>query len=300
LTARITGEDYIKKIFQLPYSLAPVSFEQLNEFLQVTYDEAELSTDQRTELDTIVRPHLRFVVRDSSVNPREMKRYINSYILLTRINPGLDKNAVLTLQTIAFRDDWQEVRDAILEYGGAFIDAVKRRVLERQTSALQDLDPDLARIPDGFIDYMTRQVPGHTLLVGGEIDQYIYTGKAVRSVRNPQLLDAIRKIADVRRALREDTLDVPAMVQKKVSVANGAVTSLTPGLQQELLAQEFDELKTALSRLSAPTEPEDVATIRTSVEALTQTIRNRLLAVYRAGDVAGPPTAPTASSSAAS
>jgi hypothetical protein len=230
LAAQVSGEDYVK-IFQLPYALAPVALDQLDDFLRVAYTEAGLLGDQQAELNGTVKPHLRFVVRESSVNPREIKRYINSYIVLTQINPELNKHAVLALQTVAFRDDWREVRDATLEYGAAFIDAARRRVLERQQSALQDLDPDLARIPQGFLDYVSGAAPGHPLLTVDEIDKYIYTGEAVRSARNRALLEAIRRIADVRRQLREageEPLTDP-QVFENVSLANGAIVSLPQG-----------------------------------------------------------------------
>jgi len=291
LAAQVTGEDYVKKIFQLPYALAPVAFEQLDEFLEVAYEEAGLTPEQRRELGGTVRPHLRFVVRETSVNPREIKRYINSYIVLTQINPGLNKDAVLALQTVAFREDWREVRDATLEYGAAFIDAARRRVVEGEQSALLDLDPDLARIPQGFLDYVSQRAPAHPLLTVDEIDKYIYTGEAVRSARNRKLLDAIRRIADVRRQLREagdGPLDVSPVLEN-VSVASGAASSLAAGLDQELLMIDFEELKGALSRLQAadPSAGADASATRARIEELTQAIRNRLLASYRAGDIAG-------------
>lgn len=299
LAARVSGEDYVKKIFQLPYTLAPVAFEQLDDFLRVAYEEAGMSETQRTALDDTVRPHLRYVVRESSVNPREIKRYINSYIVLTQINPELDKHAVLALQTVAFREDWREVRDATLEYGAAFIDAAKRRVLERQPTALQDLDPDLARIPQGFLDYVARAAPGNPLLEVDEIDKYIYTGEAVRSARNIALLDAIRLIADVRRQLREagDSPLTDPQVFDNVSRANGAVIQLPSALDTELLNADFDELKTTLSRLQDPAGSPGMEEERARVEELTQAIRNRLLALYRAGDIAGTqvPTPPSPS-----
>jgi hypothetical protein len=237
-------------------------------------------------LNTVVRPHLHFIVRESTVNPREIKRYINSYILLTKINPELDRNAVLALQTVAFREEWSDVRDAVLEYGEAFIDALRRRIGDREVSALQDLDPDLARIPQGFIDYLRAGSPGNALLQVDEIDKYVYTGEAVRSARNRRLLDAIRRIADIHRTLREagdGKLDLPKMLEN-VSLATASLPSAA--VEQDLLLTDFDELKGLLGRLEGG-EKETPET-RSQLEELTQTIRNRVLAIYRAGDLASP------------
>src|SRR5437667_12679628 len=78
-TYQIRGADYIKKIFQLPYAVAPVAITQLNEFLTAVYSEAQLSPDQEKELRTVVGPHLRFLVTESGVNQRTLKRYPNAY-----------------------------------------------------------------------------------------------------------------------------------------------------------------------------------------------------------------------------
>jgi hypothetical protein len=305
LAAQVSGEDYVKKIFQLPYALAPVALDQLDDFLRVAYTEAGLLGDQQAELNGTVKPHLRFVVRESSVNPREIKRYINSYIVLTQINPELNKHAVLALQTVAFRDDWREVRDATLEYGAAFIDAARRRVLERQQSALQDLDPDLARIPQGFLDYVSGAAPGHPLLTVDEIDKYIYTGgrslgAKPRAARGDS---ANSRRTEAATGGRRGAAHRPAGLRERVACQRR--DRLAPsGLDAELLNADFDELKTTLSRLQDPAAgAEGTSEARARVEELTQAIRNRLLALYRAGDIAGtqapPPTPPTTGEKAA-
>jgi len=199
LTAsRVSGAEYVKKIFQLPYRLAPVARDQLEEFLDAAYLEAGLPEEQFLELQRVGR-HLHYFVGDSSVNPREIKRYVNAYIVQRWINPHLNRDALLTLQTIAFRPDWHAVQDAILAYGQLFINALRDRTL-------RGLDPDLERaIPDGFLDYIETYEPGNALLKCEDIERYVHSGEAVRSTQDPRLLAAIRNLGQARGYLVDAT-----------------------------------------------------------------------------------------------
>lgn len=98
----ISGADYLKKLFQVPFALPAVSPSQLDDFL-----DGLLSKSKYQKLLQVIRPHLDFITGDSGINPREIKRYINSYILQTLIDPNLDDDVSLVLLTITFRPDWQ-------------------------------------------------------------------------------------------------------------------------------------------------------------------------------------------------
>jgi len=200
-TYQIRGADYIKKIFQLPYAVAPVAITQLNEFLNAVYSEAQLPPDQEEEFRSVVGPHLRFLVTESGVNPREIKRYLNAYTLVIKIKPRLEKDVVLTFQTIAFRRDWEIVRRAILSYRAIFTNVVKRQI-SGQLSAISDLDPSLEGIPDSFISYVSQGNPGSALLSVPNLDEYIYTGEATTSSRGSVFIDVIRDVAQLSKALK--------------------------------------------------------------------------------------------------
>jgi KAP family P-loop domain len=197
----IRGADYIKKIFQLPYAVAPVAVSQLDEFLDAVYSESDLHPDQDQELRTVVAPHLHYLVTESGVNPREIKRYLNAYTLVRKIKPHLDRNVILALQTVAFRRDWEIARRALLSYRGVFTDAAKRQI-EGADSAIVDLDPTLT-IPESFITYVTPGSPGAQLLSAHNLDEYIYTGEATTSTRGSEFIDCIRDVASLTTSLRQ-------------------------------------------------------------------------------------------------
>jgi KAP family P-loop domain len=197
---RMSGADYVKKVFQLEYRLAPVAVEQLKDFLATAYAEARLPHAQQDELRACVERHLPYVVGDSGVNPREIKRYINAYTLKRMIGKDLDADVILTLQTIASRRDWSELRAALLAYGRLFVEALHRS----PRIPLEILDPRLV-LPDEFLDYIDARRPGHSLLKidPGEIDKYIYSGEAVRTPQDAALLKAIQSLGEASRLLTE-------------------------------------------------------------------------------------------------
>ena len=131
-------EEYIKKIFQLPFALPPMTTQQLDELLTSIESEAGVEGDQLADLKGRVRNYLRFVAVDGRVNPREVKRYINAYTLQVLIRPSLDRDTMLALQSLAFRGDWQDAYELVLAYPEVFVDAL-RRYRAGESGALEDL-----------------------------------------------------------------------------------------------------------------------------------------------------------------
>ena len=312
--SHITGAEYIKKIFQLPYRLAPVAIDQLREFLDAAYREADISDAQRAELDRRVAPHLRFLVGDASVNPREIKRYINAYTLLVEIDVGnkLNAGAALALQTIAFRTEWSRVQDAMLEYQDVFADALRRQS-DAEPNALADLDPELQAIPDDFLEYVAPNAPGRVLLEVGPLAPYLSSGEAVRSTQNPALLDALRAAGSVRRNLRQAATDrrelhtIAPELLKTLSRVDGSVQRASPGPLREAVRSGVRDLQAALepfqpseAQKSSDSADGDRTLITERLEPLARDIVRRLLRMYRQGDVGtSQADAPTPSSASA-
>ena len=84
---RRLGREYVKKIFQLSYSLPAMLPGQLDELLHSMYREASLGPAQLADLERLVRPYLSYVAVDRRVNPREVKRFVNAYTLQALVRP---------------------------------------------------------------------------------------------------------------------------------------------------------------------------------------------------------------------
>jgi hypothetical protein len=302
-TSRVSGSEYVKKIFQLPYRLSPVAPDHLDAFLSATYTEAGIPDDQREELRKRVE-HLRYVSA-AGVNPREIKRYINAYTLQRKISDRLDPDVVLTLQTIAFRHDWSQVQEAILAYGRLFIEVLGRLVGVRafpQPSALQELDPDLL-LPDSFLEYVAPGRPGNEILscdkdgrLVHEVDKYIYRGEAVRTAQDPALLDVIRFSGTARRLLTEatqaDTVDErTGLIEQgwRALEQVGSSTYLEFGwgsiVMREFVLHDVNACKELHDRLLNPERPAELQEQDLNeLNRLARSISERLLQIYRTGE----------------
>jgi hypothetical protein len=215
----VRGSEYIKKIFQVPFTLPPVSLDLLDDFLEALDSDAKLPEVQSEHIHKIVRPHLEALVRRAGnrqegadetwrssaggVNPREIKRYINAYTLAIKVKPHLDSNALLALQTILFRSDWDKIKNALYSYRRLFTNAVRQELDGQAATALEDLDPDLSTISRNttFWNYIAGL--GRPLLEVPNIDEYIYAaGTAIDFTPDPRLQDSIHAVGRILRGLR--------------------------------------------------------------------------------------------------
>jgi len=280
---QIRGADYIKKIFQLPYAVAPVAVTQLDEFLNAVYSEAQLHRDQEKELRTLVGPHLRFLVTESGVNPREIKRYLNAYTLVIKIKPHLQKDVVLALQTIAFRRDWEIVRRAVLSYREIFTDAVKRQLEGTDTTAISDLDSSLAGIPETFMSYVSQGSPANALLSTPNLDEYIYSGEATTSSRGSIFIDAIRDVAQLTKILQavkgggEKALDT---YKARAGSVLGIVKSVTQGRLERSISDWSTHLSSYTKDMSGQDREKQWVD---EEEAIRRRVLNRLMELYQSG-----------------
>ena len=292
---QVQGADYTKKIFQVPFTLAPVAVGQLGEFLSSLYNEAGLFPEQRSELENVVRPHLDYVVSGEGVNPREIKRYINAYTVAIKVKPWLDKNIVLALQTISFRtSDWRRVREGLYAYREAFTAALRRRLLNNEQNALEDLDPMLSAIPRQFLTYVAPSGPGHNLVAfEGSLDEYIYSGEATHSTVDPKALDVIPRMNKVRRSIGTIDLNDQAAIATIVDQIQDVMEQLygrgsnleTTGASssRERMAQDLRTLMNNLRKpiLSPQATEEEIRTWREDQELIARQIQEDILSLFQ-------------------
>jgi len=253
---QIRGSDYVKKIFQVPFKLFPVSITHLDGFLNSLIIENDIGEAQANEIRTDVRRHLSYVIEQSNVNPREVKRFINAYTLTMKIKPGLDCNAVLALRTIGFRRDWNAVSEALYAYGKVFQDALRRQV-NGNGQALAGVNPDWAKIPESFILYVSPGSPANSLLTAEPLDEYLRSGAATSSEVSPSLLDLIQRLGTLRMEVKDirDDKVLQEFSQRVKGAMSGALESLVKGSRGgeafgRVLRARADSISSALSQAS--------------------------------------------------
>src|SRR6266540_4332144 len=120
-----------------------------------------------------VRPHLRYLITESGVNPREVKLHQRVHAA-PETRPFLNADVVLCLQTIVFRTDWEDVYDVLLAEREAF--------------------------PDAVFEYLDSPAD-HQLLTEHSLDQYIHSVEATRSTQTG-FAEAYRSLGKLRGILR--------------------------------------------------------------------------------------------------
>ena len=130
LNSPINGGEYIKKIFQVPFSLPPIARGDLQTFFNEIVTRANLPQAQRNDLRRTVVRHLPYLSSDDVVNPREVKRFVNAYtiqlkMLAPKLGGDLDPQVVLSLLVISFRGDWERMYSLLIADPGTFMEAVR-------------------------------------------------------------------------------------------------------------------------------------------------------------------------------
>ncbi|GIH95227.1 P-loop NTPase fold protein [Planobispora siamensis] len=266
-----TELEYVKKIFQVPYALPPMTAVQLDDLMRSIYATADLGEAQLGDLKNRVRRYLGYIAVEGRINPREVKRFINAYTLQTMIRPKLDQDTVLALQTLEFRREWEEMYDVVLAESDVFIDALGH-YRTGDDSAFENLWPQLGLLPSDLILYL-RSPAAEPLTRQPNLDEYIYSLHATRNY-NSALTEGYRDVGKLRKELRRVTAEVRTLGDASASAPASEMSAIAARLasfaQQQKdhrrLVRIVETLQRAVARLSASpvqegggTGPGDVA-----------------------------------------
>lgn len=193
--------DYLKKMFQVPYTLPPLMAGQLDDLLQWLIVHGKLAAEQQIDLNVRVRKYLRYVATEGRINPREVKRYINAYTLNRMVRPDLEPDTMLALQTIDFRGDWEQIyEEVVLAEPDVFVDTLKRFRAGEDT-AFEDIWPDVGVLPHEFSSFL-RSSEAQTLSDTPDLGRYLSLMETTRSTA-PWITDAMRDVGLLRAHVRE-------------------------------------------------------------------------------------------------
>ena len=203
---KVSGSEYIKKIFQLPFILPPIQIDQANEITESLINSNNFCPDQVHDLSNKVREHLPFLLNSSTVNLREIKRFINSYVLIMKINHMLNPDVVLSMQVLSFVPEWSEVYESIREHGSDIVQEIQKSI-NQDENCLQELSPQLASLPRSFLNYVSPTGPGKDLLTVDHLNLYINLTtstssiEAERTSENFHYLELLKRLANNRKLI---------------------------------------------------------------------------------------------------
>lgn len=129
--AGIRGVDYLKKIVQVPFRLPPLRQRDVEEYVR------GIELEQLGSLPVIpLRRIVQVVAAGIQANPRDIKRFLNNFVLTKRISgDDTDPEKLISLLVIQFR--WPEVYHQIARKVTAF------ERLAKSLQALYESSPDI-------------------------------------------------------------------------------------------------------------------------------------------------------------
>ena len=262
--------DYLKKIFQVPYTLPTMVAGQLNDLIWWIERHSELSGVQRQDLRDRVSRYLGYVAADGRVNPREVKRFINAYTISRMIRPDLDANVILALQTLAFRPDWERLYEEVILAEPDVAGTIIEQFRVGDDRAFDDLWPSLGVLPLELSAYL--RSPEGQALAAPDLDRYVSFLETTHSSQS-WLADAIRAVGALRRGARRVETDVDQLGRG-------------PALQ---IAAELSDAVNRLTRLTSQfdTAIQLDATLKGLHRLISQLARTPDADVQDVGDAAG-------------
>jgi hypothetical protein len=275
---RQIGREYVKKIFQLSYALPAMLPGQLEELLQSMYREASLGPTQLADLESRVRPYLGFVAVGRRINPREVKRFVNAYTLQILVRPDLRRDTILALQTLAFRDEWEGLYDALLTDTDMFAEVLERyRAAHDSEQAFADLAPALGTLPPSLTSYLRSDLAA-PLLAPESLDPYVSSLQSTRGTPS-WIADTYRLVGELRQLLRSalsattaSKEQIERITANALMLADSVLTKVVDPNDTESnrrLAEVLEHIKRTAKRLTSVADRDDLSDARNLRSALT-------------------------------
>lgn len=228
----ISGADYVKKIFQVQFTAPRIDQSQLRSFVNSVAEAADLPGEQRDDLMKHVVPQIANLAGSSSVNPREVKRLINAYTLQMKIlerkmrDSGRTPSAaaVLALQIMSFRHDWQSAYDQLSNNPTDFVDAVNSLSTEQATIAVDD---EVLELPLSLLSFFRNEAQP-LLSVGPDLETYVSALEAGRST-DPTARDLSQTLGRARVAYKSATPETANLVRDLFDELASRLSSFSSG-----------------------------------------------------------------------
>ncbi|MGH2549921.1 MAG: KAP family P-loop NTPase fold protein [Thermomicrobiales bacterium] len=298
----VSGNDYIKKIFQVPFGLPRIGTEQLQEYLNSVARNADFDADQANDFDANVRRHLDFLSGDSTVNPREVKRLINTYVLQlkmlgARLAVPVEPNVALALQCLSFRPDWRELYNRLAADPQLFQKRLRSALNDHEAPDSVWLSGVKVAVPTQFVDYL--RGPAAPLLETQFLASYVSAAESTYS-SDPSILEAQSMLGQIRQSVDDlATSDDPKLayeIQSRLArILDDLVTrrrNTNPGLQASV-----DAIQVQLNRITTygasdtdgqPTYSEIVGDAVAQMTAPLEALDKRLGELRRQASIGAP------------
>lgn len=253
----VSGVDYLKKIFQVPFALPRIGTNQLRVYCRSMLNSSVLVDEQVQDFNQNVAPHLDFLPEQDSVNPREIKRLINAYVLQVkmlslRLGSAVNPRIVLALQIMSFRRDWRDFYEELAADPTVFQRTLRDAIASEQRQDQVWLAGRSFPLPTQLTVYL--RGPGADLLHDPQLVSYVSAAESTRST-DPRLLDAHATVNRLRGVVESLGDGVSTDGLRDLSVEISRLTeTFRLRTDQPRLARAARDLEASAKELMDPTD----------------------------------------------
>jgi hypothetical protein len=248
--------DYLKKIFQVPYTLPTMVPDQLDDLLDWLYKSGELTTQQQDDLRNRVSRYLGYVAQDGRLNPREVKRFVNAHTLSRMIRPDLDSDAMLALQTLEFRVEWEVFCDSVVLAEPDIFSGAFGRFVAGDDHAFEDIWPEVGVLPRELLSFL--RSPEASALQRPDLGRYVSFLETTRTAQG-WVTDAMRDVGLLRAHIRavRPNMQFGSQAARDIAVNLMDVVYRLSGYQTTVvgLSGPLERLRALAAELSPPQAP---------------------------------------------
>jgi hypothetical protein len=215
-----------------------------------------LDPTQITDFNENVSPHLDYLSEQDAVNPREIKRLVNAYVLQVkmlslRLGPAMNPRIVLALQIMNFRPDWRDFYEELASDPTVFQRTLSDAVVSEEPQDQVWLAGRSFAVPPRMMSYF--RGPAADLLQDPQLTSYVSAAESTRST-DPMLLDAQATLNRLRGVVEawgeEGSAESPRDLPIQISRLN-ELFHRRP--DQPRLARAGKDLELSAKELSDPT-----------------------------------------------
>lgn len=253
----VSGSDYVKKIFQVPFSLPPITAGQLKTYLDAIERESGFGAAQRTDFTDNVRRHFGRLQGEDPVNPREIKRLINLYtiqlkMLSSRLSDSVNQNVVLALLCMNFRESWKPFYEQLAADPPYFQQTLRHVLGKPGQPEVVYLAGKGFPLPADLSDYLRGLA--YPVLLADDLQAYVSAAESTWTTDH-WVLDARMEVNQIRLTVDEvpkHTLSVHEAMRKILSHADRLASMIGArpessgplGVLRQRLSVEISDLMT--------------------------------------------------------
>jgi hypothetical protein len=270
--AKVSGAEYVKKIFQVPFNLPRTSIGQLPEYLDLIQRAAGFGADQLADFRENVWPHFRHLADQGAINPREIKLLINNYVLQLkvlwpRLGSNLNPDIVLALLCMQFRSDWSPFHDQLTAEPQLVLPLLREAAESRGDVLVPGVvDP----VPPSLQRYLAGQAL--PLLQATDLRNYLAAAESTWSAA-AWIPEARAMAVRLRRAvdamLSSDTGDRPLLARRAEELHDLIARQREPARSLRGIRRDLEETTTGIFGLLTEADSwSDAEALRTRLTAM--------------------------------